>query len=105
MDFEGRKIEASNLPELDSFDKSKVESALILSFDKLQKVTNNEMLLHAHFKQHESEGSKTKHSVHLKLSIPGVTSVASGSGWILVPVLQKALNVLERKTVESVKRH
>ncbi len=104
MDFGDRKIDASNLPELDSFDKSKVESALILSFDKLQKITNNEMLLHAHFKQHESEGAKTKHSVHLKLSIPGMTFVASETGWTLVPVLQKALSVLERETVESVKR-
>ena len=80
MNFNGRKIEASNLPELDSFDKSKLESALILSFDKLQKITNNEMLLHAHFKQHDSEGTKTKHSVHLKLSIPGRTFVASEAG-------------------------
>ena len=105
MNFGERKIEASNLPELDSFDKSKVESALILSFDKLQKITNNEMLLHAHFKQHESEGTKTKHSVHLKLSIPGRVFVASETGWALVQVLQKALEVLERETIESVKRH
>ena len=104
MNFEGRKIEASNLPELDSFDKSKIESALILSFDKLQKITNNELLLHAHFKQHETDGAKTKHSVHLKLTIPGRTFVASETGWVLVSVLQKALNVLERETVESVKR-
>ncbi len=104
MDFEGRKIEASNLPEVDSFDKSKIESALILSFDKLQKITNNEMLLHAHFKQHETDGAKTKHSVHLKLTIPGRTFVASETGWVLVSILQKALSVLERETVESVKR-
>ena len=105
MDFEGRKIEASNLPEIDSFDKSKIESALILSFDKLQKITTNEMILHAHFKQHETDGTKTKHTVHLKLSIPGNTFVASETGWILVSVLQKALSVLERETVESVKRN
>ena len=105
MNFESRKIEVSNLPEIDSFDKSKVESALIFSFDKLQKVINNEMLLHAHFKQHETDGTKTKHTVHLKLSIPGNTFVASETGWILVSVLQKALSVLERETVESVKRN
>ena len=104
MDFEGRKIEASNLPELDSFDKSKAESALILSFDKLQKIANNQILLHAHFKQHETGGTKTKHSVHLKLSIPGRTFVASETGWILVTVLQKALRALEREAIESVKR-
>ncbi len=104
MDFEGRKIEASNLPELDSFDKGRVESALILSFDKLQKIVNNEMILHAHFKQHETDGTKTKHTVHLKLSIPGNTFVASETGWIIVSVLQKALSVLEREAIESVKR-
>jgi len=104
MNFGERKIEASHLPELDSFEKSKIETALSLSFDLLQKIANNEILLHAHFKQHKPEGKKVKSTVNLKLVIPGRTIVASESGWELVGTLQAALKVLERETVESVKR-
>lgn len=104
MNFEGRRVEASNLPKLDSFAQSKIEHALILSFDKLQRVVNNQVVLHAHFKQHMPEGKRTKHSVHLKLSIPGSTLISSESGWNLVNVLQNALHVLEREAIKSVKR-
>ena len=104
MDFGERKIEASNLPELDSFEKSKVESALIVSFDKMQRIVNKEMFLNAHFKQHEAEGTRKKSSVHLKLSFPGKTIVASDSGWTALGVLQSALKKLERETFASVKR-
>ena len=104
MNFENRNIEVSSLPEIDSFEKSKIESALILSFDKIARVVNNELLLHAHFKQHKNEGPKVKHSVHLKLTFPGKTTVASESGWELLKILQIALNNLERETVESIKK-
>ena len=104
MNFGNRRIEASNAPELDSFCQSRVESALILSFDKPQSIVSNELLLHVHFKQHEVQGRRTKHSIHLKLVFPGKTVVASESGWQPVKVLQRALNVLERESIESVKR-
>lgn len=103
MNFGKRRIEVSSAPELDSFCQSKVESALSFSFDKLQSIVSNELLLHAHFKQHEVQGKRTKHSVHLKLVFPGKTIVASESGWQPVKVLQRALNVLERESIESVK--
>ncbi|MFA4856155.1 MAG: hypothetical protein WC634_06270 [archaeon] len=104
MNFGERKIEASNLPELDSFEKSKIESALIASFDKIYKIVNKEMLLNAHFKQHEAEGTRKKSSVHLKLSFSGKTIVASDFGWDVLSVLQNALKTLERETLSSVKR-
>jgi len=104
MNFGNRRIEASNLPELDSFALGKIELALNLSFDKLQRIVNNEMLFHAHFKKHEREGKRAKHSVHLKLSIPGKTLVSSETGWNPVNVLQKALGNLERETIRLVKR-
>jgi ribosome-associated translation inhibitor RaiA len=104
MNFGERKIEASNLPELDSFEKSKVESALIASFDKMQKIVNKEMLLNAHFKQHEAEGTRKKSSVHLKLNFPGKTIVSSDSGWDVLAVLQNALKMLERATLSSAKK-
>lgn len=104
MDFSGRNIEASDLPELDSFEKSKIASALILAFDKIEKKVNNDLLLHAHFKQHDDGGRRTKHTVNLKLSLPGHTFVASETAWGCVDSLQKALKVLEREAVEGLKR-
>ena len=104
MNFGRRKIQVSNLPELDGFEESKVEGVLRISFDKLQRLVNNEMLLSAHFKQHEADGKRAKSSVHLKLGIPGKTIIASETGWNPINVLQAALNVLERETVEYLKR-
>ena len=104
MDFKQRKIEVSGLPELDSFEKGKIESALIASFDRIQKVVNNELFLNSHFKQHETGGKRTKNSVHLKLSFPGKTVVSSESGWSLVNVLQASLKTLEREAITSVKK-
>ncbi len=104
MNFGNRRIDASNLPKLDSFANARLETALNFSFDKLQKVVNNEMLLHAHFKQHEAQGNRTKHSVHLKLSFPGKTVVASESGWNPINTLQASLKTLEREAIESAKR-
>jgi len=104
MDFGERNIETSSLPETDSFEKAKIESALCSSFDRLSRIINNRLSLHAHFKQHETGGKRKKHSVHLKLSFPGKTVVASDSGWLLASVLQSALKVLEREAINSVKR-
>lgn len=104
MNFGQRRIEVSNAAKLDSFQKSKAETALSTSFDKLQRLFRNELLLHVHFKQHEAEGRRAKHSVHLKLNIPGNTFVASETGWNPVNALQSALDALEREAVESVKR-
>jgi len=99
-----RNIQISNMPEFDSFEKARAESALSLSFDKLQRIANNELLLNVHFKQNEGQGRKIKHEVHLKLSLPGKTLVASEAGWNSVNVLQAALNTLEREATKSVKR-
>ena len=105
MNFGGRKIEASNAQSLDGFEKSRVETALSLSFDKLMKIAGTELLLHVHFKQHEAQGRRKKHTVHLKLVLPGKTFVSSQTGWSPVDVLQEALASIERQTIESVKRH
>ena len=105
MNFGKRKIEVSDLPEIDSFEEAKLKSALEKSFDKLKAIVHNEMSLHVHFKQHEVEGTKTKHSIHLKLSFPGKTIVASESGWLLPGVAQKALEALERETLKALRKN
>ena len=104
MDFQGRGIEASDFPDLDSFEKARAESALILAFDKIQKRVKNDVFLHAHFKQHEVEGKRVKYTVNLKLSFPGGVFVASETAWGCVDSLQGALKVLEREVVKGLDR-
>jgi hypothetical protein len=99
-----RNIEISNIPELDAFEEEKVKTALKKSFDRLKAIVHNELTLHVHFKQHEVEGQKAKHSVHLKLSFPGKTIVASEFGWLLPGVVQKSLEALERETFKALKK-
>lgn len=101
MDFGGRKIEATDIPDLDVFEKSKIQASLIGAFDKMQARAGKEILLHAHFKEHEGEGKRAKCTVHLKLVAPGKTFVASEFGWKPVDVLQKAIKALEREAAES----
>lgn len=104
MNFGNRLIETSNLPDIDTFEEKTLESAFSKSFDKLRTIVKNDLRLHAHFKRHEVEGKKTKHSVHLKLSFPGKTVVASESGWSLPNIAQKALKALERETLKALKK-
>lgn len=104
MNFGGRRIEVSNAPELDGFEEAKVVSSLSLSFDKLHRVLGKEPFLRVHFKAHEVQGRREKHSVHLRLVFPGKGFVASESGWQPLRVLQSALRALERETLEFVKR-
>jgi len=101
MDFGGRKIEASDIPDLDEFDKSIIQTSLCNAFDKMQPRQGGEILLHAHFKKHESEGKRAKYTVHLKLATPGKTFVASEFGWKPIDVLQKTIKALEREATES----
>jgi len=103
--FTKRNIQISDLPGLDSFEEQKLKQALEKSFDRLQNIVHNELSLHVHFKQHEVEGRKAKHSVHLKLSFPGKTIVASESGWLLPGVAQKALEAIERETLKALKKN
>jgi len=99
-----RNIQVVNAPKLNSFDLSKINSALDAAYDKLQKIVANKMLLVLHFKESRKEGRRENYGIHLRLSFPGRTLVASETGWDVVATVQKALHVLERETVESVKR-
>ncbi len=98
-----RNIQVAGMPRLDSFELGKINNALALTYDKLQKIVGNRMLLVLHFKECHKEGRREKHSVHLRLSFPGKTVVATETGWSPVPAVQSALHVLERETIESVK--
>lgn len=100
----GKNIQIADLPDVDSIDKAKIDSTLANCYDKLQKFLNNEMLLKAHFKEHEVTGKRRKQSIHLHLSAPGIKVIASETGWNLITTLQKAVSTLERETVKKVKR-
>jgi len=98
-----RNIQIVHLPDIDAIQKSRIDSALSGCYDKLQRIASNELLLKAHFKQHESDGKRTKYSVHLHLLLPGIGAVASETGWNLLNVLQDAVAKLERESIKKLK--
>ena len=102
QNFGDRKIQVSNAPGFDGVEESEISNALCVAYDKLQRIINNELLLSLNFKSHDV-GKKIEHEVHLKLSFPGKTVIASESGWVVVGLVHKALHVLERETIEAVK--
>ena len=98
-----RNIQVSNAPELGGIELTEINNALVLSYDKLQRIVNNELQIALHFKEAHASGRRAQHEVHLRLTFPGKTVVASETGWNAVSTVQKALHVLERETIESVK--
>lgn len=99
-----RAIQIINLPAIDSIDREKINSTILTSYDKLQKIINVLPLLVVHFKQHEREGARKKHSIHLRLNFAGATIISNETGWDLVSTLQKALSYLERETIKALKK-
>jgi ribosome-associated translation inhibitor RaiA len=100
----GRKIQTSGLHAVGEIDRAKIMSVLSAFYDKIERIVNNELLLRAHFKAHEKEGARRKHSAHLRLSVPGFEIAATAVGWNILTALQEAVSKLEREALKRVKR-
>ncbi len=87
----------SKLPEVDEIDRAKIEASLTKSYDRLQKLLNNDIFLKAHFKDFQRAGSRKNHSVQLHLSLPGIELSSSATDWNLITALQEALGKIERE--------
>lgn len=91
---EQRKIQLINMPQVDEIDLPKIENLLTDFYDMARQRMHNEVLMIVHFKQHKKSQLKTKHSVHVRLSIPGLRLIASDTDWNLLTTTQKALEKL-----------
>ena len=98
-----KDVQISNLPDIDGIEKAKVNSILSACADGLQRFMKNDLLLRAHFKEHEHGGARKKYSVHLHLSSAGPEITASSTEWKLLDALQAAVSTLEREAVKKAK--
>jgi len=92
-----RNIQTANMPSLDEVDLAKVNSTINSSYDRVKKVLGATYLLNVHFKQYKQEGGKTKHSIHVHASAPGMNFKAEAFSWNAITSLQDALGELERE--------
>ena len=99
-----RKIQTSNLPDVDEIDRAKIDSTLETTYDKIAKIVGNNFILKANFKDIEKGGARKQHEVHLHISGPGFEVMAKETEWNLITALQKATSVLERETIKKVKQ-
>lgn len=99
-----RKIQVSNLPDVDEIDKAKIDSTLATSYDKIARIVDNDFILKVNFKSHEKGGARKQHEVHLHLSGPGFEVIAKETGWNLIAAFHNAISTLERETIKKVKQ-
>ena len=96
-----RNIQLSNAPEFTEPDKKRVMRTLNAFYDKAAKILHTEdLMLLIHFKSHEKEGMRKKHSVHAKLDAPGFSANAKGHSWNYLTALQDALEALMKEIIK-----
>ncbi len=96
-----RNIQVANPPELDEIDAAKVNDTINNSYDRIKRTLGGNCLLVVHFKQHQKEGSRTKHSVHVRASGPNANAKAEHASWNAITSVQEALSELERELREA----
>jgi CBS domain-containing protein/ribosome-associated translation inhibitor RaiA len=100
-----RNIHFTGLPELDEIDRKIVENNVTESYDKLERIANNEIDLSIHVKSERTSGARKKYQVNAKLSGPGINFNASKiTGWKLLTAIQDAMKAIEREMVDRIKR-
>jgi len=92
-----RNIQIVDAPELDEIDFAKVNQTIDNSYDRVKKSLGSPYALLIHFKQYKKDGARTKHSVHIRASSPGLNLKAEHVSWNLISSLQNALSELERE--------
>jgi predicted transcriptional regulator/ribosome-associated translation inhibitor RaiA len=92
-----RNIQTANMPALDEIDLARVNSTINAAYDRVKKSLNTTYCLLVHFKQYKQEGGKTKHSIHIHASGPGMNFKAESYAWNVLTALQDALGELERE--------
>lgn len=97
-----RNIQVVNAPELDEIDLAKVNGTINASYDRVKKRLGSPYALLVHFKQYKKQGSRVKHSVHIRASSPALNLKAEAVSWNVITSLQSALNELEREIEKSI---
>ncbi|MFH1234394.1 MAG: CBS domain-containing protein [Candidatus Diapherotrites archaeon] len=99
-----RNIQTANMPALDEVDLARVNSTINAAYDRVKRSLNTTYFLLVHFKQYKQAGGKTKHSIHVHASGPGMNFKAEAVSWNVITSLQDALGELEREIRKGIGR-
>ena len=99
-----RKIEFSNIPELDSMNKQLLIETAERQYDKFEKILGENTSLKINFKESSKTGNKSRYDVHAMLVVNNKTIVSKSSEWDAIDALHKALSKLNSEAVKAMKK-
>lgn len=99
-----RKIELSNIPELDSMTKQLLTEIVEKQYDKFEKILGESTSLKINFKESSKTGNKSRYDVNAMLIINNKTLVSKATEWDIIEALQKALSKLNSEAVKAMKK-
>ncbi|MFH1240661.1 MAG: hypothetical protein V1672_05625 [Candidatus Diapherotrites archaeon] len=98
-----RKIELSNMPELDSMTKQLLIETAERQYDKFEKFFGESTSLKINFKESSKTGNKSRYDVNAMLITNNKTLASKATEWDVVSALQKALSKLNNEAVKAMK--
>ena len=94
MDTTGRNIIISNLPALDTFDQSRLDTTINQFYDKMARISPEGAELKIHFKDYQKEGKRQKHVIHASFHYPGHSIREEEWDWDLIVATHNAMKKL-----------
>ena len=99
-----RKIELSNIPELDTMSRQLLVETAERQYDKFEKILGENTSLKINFKESSKSGNKSRYDVNAMLVVNNKTLVSKTSEWDATEALQKALSKLNSEAVKALKK-
>ena len=103
-DVMDRKIELSNIPEVDSMNKQLLTEIAEKQYDKFEKIFGENTSLKINFKESSKTGNKSRYDVNAMLIVNNKTIVSKATEWDVIEALQKALSKLNSEAVRALKK-
>jgi len=98
-----RKIQVSHLPNLEEFDKQKINNLLETHYDKLSRILAKEVSLEVHFKERHKEGKRKLYEIKSKAVSGSIVLNSGASDWDIEKTLITTLSALEKEASKTKK--
>lgn len=99
-----RKIELSNMPEVDSMTKQLLTDIAEKQYDKFEKILGGNTALKINFKESSKTGNKSRYDINAMLIVNNKTLVSKAIEWDVIEALQKAMSKLNSEAVKAMKK-
>ena len=103
-DVMDRKIELSNMPEVDSMNKQLLTEIAERQYDKFEKIFGESTALKITFKESSKTGNKSRYDVNAMLIVNNKTLSSKATEWDVITALQKALSKLNSEAAKAMKK-